>query len=134
MNTRFRTSPAASSIASVVKVIPAVKLPIVGFFVNGPTLGENPVAVMSTEWIAPGGGGLGLLSMTMSPPSLQVGLQADDKELGNAVADTSRVMTPARALAPNPVAARVTAKIVARSIFFTDAPEGSPRSKRFARH
>jgi hypothetical protein len=115
MKIRFRTSPAASATDSEVKALE--KIPIVGFIVNGPaTLGENPVAVKSAEWIAPGGGGLGLLSMTMSPPSLQVGVQrAPVWLLGAAVADRSRVMTPARAVPPaNPAATNVAAKMPVR--------------------
>jgi hypothetical protein len=115
MNIRSRTSPAASATDSEVKV--TEKIPIVGFIVNGPaTLGENPVAVKSAEWIAPGGGGLGLLSIVMLPPSLQVGVQAALELRGVAVADRSRVMTPARAGLLSASPARMTASAVLRNI------------------
>jgi hypothetical protein len=68
-NVNVRTSPAASSIANGVKA--TEKIPIAGFVVNGPTLGENPVAVTSAEMTVPV-----VLFITMSPPSVEVGLQA----------------------------------------------------------
>jgi hypothetical protein len=91
---KIRTSLAESCISSRVR-LPLAAIPKNS--VNGPTLGTNPAAVTSAETNPLLAAPL-LLSIIMSPPRVHVGEQTAER--GNIVAETSRVMTPARAAPP----------------------------------
>jgi hypothetical protein len=91
---KFKESPAESLTVNCVKK--PLNTLSTGFKVKGPTFGENPVAVISTETRMPR-----VLSMTILPPSVHIGVQeVPDIRTALSVPVTVSVMTPAFADTP----------------------------------